>query len=81
MRIHWKEGVFFVGGVGLLLPLAVAKVLCCRLTLFWGRVIFSWFPSVGLLLLGIALGLWWGRRSQPWGPEKPMTGEEARPAG
>ena len=53
---------FLAGGVALLVPLAVARAFCCHLSLLQSRLIFSWLPPAGLLLIGIAVGVWWGSR-------------------
>ena len=53
---------FLAGGVALLVPLAVVRAFCCHLSLLQNRLIFSWLPPAGLLLIGIAVGVWWGSR-------------------
>jgi hypothetical protein len=60
VQIRWRAGAFLASGVALLIPLAVARALCCHLSLFERRLIFSWLPLAALLLIGVAFGVWWG---------------------
>ena len=52
--------MFLTGGAALLVPLAIAPSFCCGLTVFESRLIFSWLPPAGMVLIGAALGIWWG---------------------